>query len=106
MTIALNANKLTAIAVTCNATSQNVALPTGGGEILRLSNLGPQPAFVQLSNDANLICAVPTASGGGGLCIGANVTHQDLMIGATDTRIACVSTGNSTLYIARGKQHA
>jgi hypothetical protein len=106
VTTPIQPNSRASIAITANATSQNVAMPAGGGMILRFINRGPDLAFIEITNDANFTCAVPTANGGGGACIAANVSHQDFIVPAGANRIAAISAGNSALYVTRGKTHA
>jgi hypothetical protein len=96
-------NRSGTVVFTANATAQNQALPLGGGLLVGLFNAGPQPCYVEFSNDANSVCAVPTANVGGGFPVGANLSMQQFMLRIDDTRIAFVSDGNSTLYVTRGK---
>ena len=87
--------------MSANATSQNVALPLGGGIFMRVVNAGANLAYIETSADANGIAMVPTANAGGGFVVLANVP-TDIMLKAGDTRIAAISAGNSTLYFTRG----
>ena len=90
--------------MSANATSQNVALPLGGGLFLRVHNAGANIAYIETSADANGIAMVPTANAGGGIPVFANIP-QDIMMKAGDTRIAAISAGNSTLYFTRGNSY-
>lgn len=90
------------LSMSANATTQNVALPNGGGLVLTVTNTGPQNAFIETSNDANSSAFVPTSSQGGGIPVLANQS-VNMELRATDTRVAAVSSGNSTLYFTRGR---
>lgn len=89
------------LAVTANATTQAVALPLGGGGLLRLVNSGPQPVFMALTSNANAPVVAPTSSGGG-MPILANAPAEVFRIPDGTTHIALLSTGNSTVYVSRG----
>jgi len=88
--------------MTANSVSQNIALPNGGGSLLRIENAGANIAYVELTSDANMPAAVPTANVGGGFPVFANQPALTVRLRATDTRVACVSAGNSSVYFTRG----
>jgi len=88
--------------MTANSSSQNIALPNGGGSLLRIENAGANIAYVELSADANMPAAVPTANVGGGFPVFANQPALTVRLKATDTRIACISAGSSSVYFTRG----
>lgn len=82
-----------------NSVVQNVALPAGGGLVCRVTNAGPQNAYVEVSTSNLPMAAVPTANGGGGMAILAN-TSVNLVLGG-ETRVSAISDGNSTLYFTK-----
>lgn len=94
-----NANET--LLISANGSSQNVALPAGSGLKLSIANAGAQNAFVALGTSANMTTSVPTASAGGGLCVLANQSVSlEMPVGTT--RIAAISSGNSSLFVSRG----
>jgi|GEM_PF-7081454 len=95
------ANKNGTLALTANGASLNASLPNGGGLFLRLENSGPQIVFCELTADANLPVAIPTANGGG-FPVFANQPALISLLHVGDTNIAYISAGNSTLYVTRG----
>lgn len=96
------ANQAGTFAFTANGSSQNAALPGGGGLFFRLENAGPQIVFCELTANANLAAQVPTANVGGGFPVFANQPALYSMAKAGDTNLAFISAGNSTLYVTRG----
>lgn len=92
------------LVMTANAVSQNMALPGGGGIVLRIQNAGGDTAFCELSSDANMPAYVPTGNISGGFPVFANQPALTVLLRATDTRVACVSAGNSSVYFTRGDQ--
>jgi len=90
--------------MTANSSSQNIALPNGGGSLLRIENAGANIAYCELGSDANLPAAVPTANTGGGFPVFANQPALCVRLRATDTRVACISAGNSSVYFTRGDE--
>lgn len=91
------------IAITANATAQNVSLPTGGGLLARVQNSGPQIAFVEFTSDSSASVDTPTTVGGG-FPVFANQPALAVTFRSTDTNVVVVSAGNSTVYITRGEQ--
>jgi hypothetical protein len=89
------------LAIAANATAQAVALPLGGGGLLRLINNGPQLAFMELTSNANTPVITPTSTGGG-LPILANAPAEVFRIPEGTTHIALLSSGNATVYVSRG----
>ena len=87
--------------MTANATSQNIALPNGGGSLLNVVCTG-NIAHVETGSDANMPALVPSQTAGGGFPVLPNQPPLTVRLKAGDTRIACVSTGNSTVYFTRG----
>jgi hypothetical protein len=102
MQIEMTPNRASTVAITCNTTAQNLALPAGGGLLLSVLNAGANIAFMDFTADANFVCAAPTANGGGGMALAVNVPTK-VHLPAEATRMAMVSLGNSTIYVARGK---
>ena len=90
------------LTMAANASSQSIALPSSGGLLLRVQNAGPDIAFCELSADANLPAAAPTGNVSGGFPVFANQPALTVQLRATDTRVACVSAGNSSVYFTRG----
>jgi hypothetical protein len=88
--------------MTANSASQNVALPNGGGGLLSIVNSGANIAYCELGSDANLPAQIPTANAGGGFPVFANQPALHVKLRATDTRLACISAGNSSVYFTRG----
>ncbi len=88
--------------MSANASAQSAALPSGGGSLLRVVNAGANIAYCELTSDANLPALVPTANAGGGFPVFANQPALHVQLKATDTRIACVSEGNSKMLFTRG----
>lgn len=85
-----------------NSSSQNVALPNGGGIFLSIVNAGANIAYCELTSDANLPALIPTANAGGGFPVFANQPALTVQLRAGATRIACVSEGNSKMLFTRG----
>lgn len=95
----INANET--LLMSANGVSQNAALPGGSGLRMTIANAGPQNAFMALGTNANMATSVPTATVGGGFCILANASVSvEMPVGTT--RMAAISSGNSSLYISRG----
>jgi len=90
--------------MTANASSQNAALPSGGGSLLRVENAGANIAYCELGSDANMQALVPTANSGGGFPVFANQPALTVRLRAGDTRVACVSEGNSKVLFTRGDE--
>lgn len=88
--------------MSANGTSQNIALPTGGGCLLRIENAGPNIAYCELTSDANVAAGIPTANVGGGFPVFANQPALPVLLRATDTRVACISAGTSSVHFTRG----
>ena len=95
-------NNTGTLLMNANGVSQNVALPNGGGSILRVQNVGANIAYCELTSDANRPSLVPSASTGGGFPVFANQPALTVTIKAGDTRVACVSEGNSKMLFTRG----
>jgi hypothetical protein len=95
-------NKNSTLTFTANAISQSFALPVGGGLFCRVENAGANIAFAELSSDANLTASVPTANAPGGFPVFANQPALLVKLHPTDTRIALISAGSSTVYVTRG----
>lgn len=90
------------LVVTANATAQAVALPLGGGGLLRLVNAGPQAVFFELTNNANTPVVAPTTVGGG-TAILANAPAEVFRIPEGTTHVALLGNGgNAVVYVARG----
>jgi len=87
-----------------NSSSQNIALPNGGGSLLSIENAGANIAYCELSGDANWPAAVPTANVGGGFPVFANQPPLVVRLRAGDTRVACISAGTSNVYFTRGDE--
>jgi hypothetical protein len=85
-----------------NSSSQNVALPNGGGIFLRVVNAGANIAYCETTSDANLPAVAPAAGAGGGFPVFANQPALTVQLKAGDTRVACVSEGNSKMLFTRG----
>lgn len=90
------------ILMTANSSSQNVALPNGGGIMLSIVNAGANIAYCELTSDANLPALAPAANISGGFPVLANQPALIVQLKAGDTRIACVSEGNSKMLFTRG----
>lgn len=90
------------ILMTANSSSQNVALPNGGGAYLRIVNAGANIAYCETTGDANLPALVPAANVSGGFPVFANQPALTVKLKAGDTNIACVSEGNSKMLFTRG----
>jgi hypothetical protein len=94
------ANKGGTIAVSVTTTTQSVALPPGGGGLLRLLNVGAGIAFAEVGpSGAN--AAVPSASGGG-MAVGANLPAEYVQLKQGDANIALIGSANCTVYVSRG----
>lgn len=90
------------LVVTANATAQAVALPLGGGGLLRLVNAGPQAAFFELTSDANTPVVAPSTTGGGSAIL-ANAPAEVFRIPPATTHIALLGNGgNAVVYVSRG----
>lgn len=88
------------ISMAANATAQTVALPTGGGLLCEVNNVGPQTAFVDFFTSNAPITDVPSSSVGGGRPVLGNVP-KTFVIPEGSTHVSAVSSGNSTLYFTR-----
>jgi len=98
----MRANFNGTLLVSATTTTQNVALPSGGGSVLLVTNSGANTAYIELGSDSNMPAQMPTANVGGGVPILANQPPLRLTLRATDTCIAAISDGTSSLWVTRG----
>lgn len=94
------ANNRGTLSAAVTTTAQSIALPLGGGGLLRILNVGTGIAFVEVG--ASGIVAVAPSSSGGGMAVGANLPAEYVQLKKGDANIALVGSANCTVYITRG----
>jgi len=90
--------------MTANASSQNAALPSGGGSLLRVENAGANIAYCELGSDASMPAIVPAAGVNGGFPVLPNQPAMTVRLRSGDTRVACISEGASKMLFTRGDE--
>lgn len=84
------------IVVTATTSTTAFALPLQAGEFLEITNLGANPVWVT-TGIATVTAVVPTTSGQNNKCISAGSIQTVRPSQNTDTFLAAITTGGSTL---------
>lgn len=103
--MAFRQNKRGTLLVSVTTTQQSIALPSGGGGLLRIQNLGGAAAgaaaYVEVG-PSGIEAQAPTSSSGGGLAVRANLPAEFVQLRAGDANVALVGSANCTVAISRG----